>query len=157
MLYKGLRRFTGLIQAYSNLHESVKGDLPGIELISRFIRMSEEKKYKTFRDFYPFYLTEHQNPVSRGLHFIGTGLIIGCLIAGIITGRWLWFIVIPVCGYGFAWFGHFFFEKNKPATFTYPLYSLGSDFVMFWHIITGQLPKKMQEAKKIIESGINVS
>jgi hypothetical protein len=63
--------------------------------------------------------------------------------------RWFWFIVIPVCGYGFAWFGHFFFEKNKPATFTYPLYSLGSDFVMFWHIITGQIGKKMEEAKVI--------
>ena len=85
MRYIGLRKFTVLVQVYYNLHESVKGDLPGIGLISRFIGMSEEKKYKSFRDFYPFYLTEHQNPVSRGLHFIGTGLIIGCLIAGIIT------------------------------------------------------------------------
>jgi hypothetical protein len=85
------------------------------------------------------------------LHFIGTALVIACLIAGIILGNWWLIAVIPVCGYGFAWVGHFFIEKNKPATFTYPLYSLGSDFVMFWHIITGQLPKKMEEARKIIE------
>ena len=112
--------------------------------------MAAEKKYTSFWSFYPYYLTEHQNPVSRRLHFVGTALIIGCLIAGIITGRWFWFVVIPLCGYGFAWFGHFFFEKNKPATFTYPLWSLGSDFVMFWHMLTGQIGEKMAEAKKIM-------
>lgn len=109
-----------------------------------------EKKYKTFWDFYPFYLTEHKNTVSRSLHFIGTFLVIACLVAGIITGKWFLFVIIPLCGYGFAWVGHFFFEKNKPATFVYPLYSLGSDFVMFWHIITGQIGKKMREAEKNI-------
>jgi hypothetical protein len=109
-----------------------------------------EKKYKTFWSFYPYYLTEHKNATSRSLHFIGTLLLIVCLIAGIITGRWILFVLIPVVGYGFAWFGHFFFEKNKPATFTYPLYSLGSDFVMFWHIITGQINKKIREAESKI-------
>lgn len=102
-----------------------------------------EKKYKSFWSFYPFYLSEHKNTRNRRLHFIGTLLIFVCIIAGIVTGRWFWLILIPIVGYGFAWFGHFFFEKNKPATFTYPLYSLGSDFVMFWHIITGQIDKKM--------------
>lgn len=111
-----------------------------------------EKKYKTFWDFYPFYLTEHKNPVSRSLHFIGTFLVLACLIAGIITGRWVLFVIIPLCGYGFAWVGHFFFEKNKPATFVYPLYSLGSDFVMFWHMITGQIRRKMHEAEAVIAS-----
>ena len=109
-----------------------------------------EKKYKTFWSFYPYYLTEHKNATSRSLHFIGTLLLIACLIAGIITGRWILLVLIPVVGYGFAWFGHFFFEKNKPATFTYPLYSLGSDFVMFWHILTGQIGKKIREAEKNI-------
>lgn len=111
-----------------------------------------EKKYKTFWEFYPFYLTEHRNTVSRSLHFIGTFLVIACLIAGIITGKWVLFVIIPLCGYGFAWVGHFFFEKNKPATFVYPLYSLGSDFVMFWHIITGQIGKKMSNAENIVAS-----
>ena len=105
-----------------------------------------EKIYKTFRSFYPYYLSEHRNSTSRALHIIGTALIFVCLLAGIITGRWFWLVLIPLVGYGFAWFGHYFFEKNKPATFTYPLYSLGSDFVMFWHTITGQIGKKMRES-----------
>ena len=107
----------------------------------------EEKVFTSFSSFYPYYLTEHKNAVSRTLHFIGTALVIICLIAGIITGKWVLFIIIPLCGYGFAWFGHFFFEKNKPATFKYPFYSLGSDFVMFWHILTGQLKRKLKEAE----------
>lgn len=107
----------------------------------------DKKRYQTFRSFYPYYLTEHKDPVSRTLHFIGTALVIICLISGIITGKWVLFIIIPLCGYGFAWFGHFFFEKNKPATFQYPFYSLGSDFVMFWHILTGKLKQKLREAE----------
>ena len=112
--------------------------------------MSTEKKYKTFWSFYPYYLTEHQDAVSRTLHFIGTGIVIGLFFSSIIFLDWRLFAAIPFAGYGFAWLGHFFFEKNKPATFQYPLYSLGSDFVMFWHIITFQLPAKMAAARKEI-------
>ncbi len=109
-----------------------------------------EKQYKSFWAFYPYYLTEHKNSTSRALHFIGTLLIFVLLILGIITGKWFWFVVVPFAGYGFAWVGHFFFEKNKPATFIYPLYSLGSDFVMFWHTLTGQIGKKLREAEATI-------
>jgi len=109
-----------------------------------------ERKYHTFKEFYPFYLTEHQDAVSRTLHFIGTGLVIFLLVYALVTQWWLGLFYIPLAGYGFAWVGHFFFEKNKPATFQYPLYSLGSDFVMFFHILTGQLPGKMKEARKTI-------
>ena len=104
-------------------------------------------KYNSFSSFYPYYLTEHRNPTSRKLHFIGTALIIFCLIIGFVSGETFWFIIIPLCGYGFAWVGHFFFEKNKPATFQYPFYSLASDFVMFWHTLTGQLPQKIKDAE----------
>ena len=117
-----------------------------------FVHLSMEKKYKTFWSFYPYYLTEHRNTTSRTLHFIGTFLLIICLVTGVVTGKWFWFAVIPLVGYGFAWVGHFFFEKNKPATFIYPLYSLGSDFVMFWHTLTGQINKKMNEAERIVSS-----
>ena len=113
--------------------------------------MAAEKKYKSFWSFYPYYLTEHSDTKNRNLHFIGTGLLITILIVAIILQKWWLLALIPVVGYGFAWVGHFFIEKNKPATFTYPLYSLGSDFVMFWHIITGQINKKIEEAKKNIE------
>ena len=105
-----------------------------------------EKEYKTFWSFYPYYLREHSDPVNRTLHFIGTGLVIASLLAGIVTFKWYFFALIPVLGYGFAWVGHFFIEKNRPATFTYPLYSLGSDFVMFWHILTGQIQKRIDDA-----------
>lgn len=114
--------------------------------------MSTEKKYKSFWTFYPYYLTEHADATNRLLHFTGTGLVIAFFIAGIVLQNWWLMVVIPFCGYGFAWVGHFFIERNRPATFTYPLYSMGSDFVMFWHILTGQLDKKMREAKRIIQS-----
>jgi hypothetical protein len=110
--------------------------------------MSTEKKYKTFWSFYPYYLTEHSDNTNRALHFIGTLLLLVALVTGIVTGKWWFFALVPILGYGFAWVGHYFIEKNKPATFTYPLYSLASDFVMFWHTITGQIGKKMKEAKK---------
>lgn len=112
--------------------------------------MGAEKKYKSFRSFYPYYLTEHGDIINRTLHFIGTALLLFILIVAIAIQKWWMLALIPVVGYGFAWVGHFFIEKNKPATFTYPLYSLGSDFVMFWHILTGQISKKLEEAKKII-------
>ena len=112
--------------------------------------MATEKKYKTFWSFYPYYLTEHGDTKNRFLHFVGTGLVIILLFAGIFTQNWKLIAAIPFCGYGFAWVGHYFIEKNRPATFTYPLYSLGSDFVMFWHILTGQLPKKLAEAETLI-------
>jgi hypothetical protein len=109
-----------------------------------------EKKYTTFWDFYPYYLTEHSLPANRTLHFIGTSIVICLLITGIVTGKPMTFIFIPIAGYGFAWFGHFFLEKNRPATFTYPFYSLASDFVMFWHILTGQIGRKVEEAHRIV-------
>ncbi|MBT5077406.1 MAG: DUF962 domain-containing protein [Candidatus Marinimicrobia bacterium] len=92
------------------------------------------EKYSTFWEFYPFYLSQHQNSVCRLLHFIGTSIIILLLIFYVDSAKDLLFI--PLVGYGFAWMGHFFFEKNKPATFEYPLYSLMGDFVMFWQILT---------------------
>jgi hypothetical protein len=117
--------------------------------------MTTEKIYKTFWSFYPYYLSEHSDGTNRVLHFIGTSLLIISFIVGLITGKWLFFALVPVLGYGFAWVGHFFIEKNRPATFTYPLYSLGSDFVMFWHILTGQIDTKLTEAKNKITNKTN--
>ena len=112
--------------------------------------MGTEKVYTTFWDFYPYYLTEHARPLNRRLHFVGTTLVIACFILAIVLHNGWIFLAMPLAGYGFAWFGHFFLERNKPATFTYPLYSLGSDFVMFWDILTGQIGKKVEEAKRNI-------
>lgn len=98
----------------------------------------EAKKYKSLQEFYPFYLSEHQNTTSRILHFIGTALVVLSLITGVLFHDWRFLLVIPFLGYGFAWVGHFFFEKNKPATFQYPGYSLASDFMLFWDLLSGK-------------------
>lgn len=97
-----------------------------------------EKKYKTLQQFYPYYLEEHQNSTCRVLHFVGTGLVLVILAAALITGKFIWLLSIPLVGYGFAWVGHFFFEKNKPATFQYPMFSLASDFILFFDLLTGK-------------------
>lgn len=105
------------------------------------------RQYNSLAEFYPYYLTEHQNFTCQVLHFIGTSLFFGLLAYALFTAQYWLLALLPVAGYGFAWAGHFFFEKNKPATFQYPLYSLASDFIMYFHIITFQLPKKMKAAK----------
>lgn len=96
-----------------------------------------EKRFKSLKEFYPFYLTEHSNFTSRVLHFIGTGLVVLLLLAAMLFHEWRFLVAIPFTGYGFAWIGHYFFEKNKPATFEYPGYSLASDFILFWELLTG--------------------
>jgi hypothetical protein len=95
--------------------------------------------FTSFAQFYPFYLTEHQHPVSRRLHFIGSLGVIGCVAMAVATGIWLWLPAAVVCGYGFAWIGHFAFEKNRPATFRHPLYSLMGDWMMFADICRGKI------------------
>ncbi|MFM2307439.1 MAG: hypothetical protein RLZZ367_2108 [Bacteroidota bacterium] len=112
--------------------------------------MSTEKVYTTFWDFYPYYLTEHARPVNRAFHFVGTSLVITCFVLAIVKQNAWYLLAMPLCGYGFAWVGHFGLEKNRPATFKYPFYSLGSDFVMFYHILTGQINQKVDEAHKIV-------
>jgi len=98
-----------------------------------------DKKYQSFNEFYPFYLSQHKNNICRRLHFIGSSLILLLIGYCIKHNLWqgLWFI--PVIGYGFAWIGHFVFEKNKPATFTYPIYSFIGDWVMFKDILTRKI------------------
>ncbi|NVK03596.1 MAG: DUF962 domain-containing protein [Flavobacteriia bacterium] len=98
-----------------------------------------DKEYKSISEFYPYYLTEHKLPMTRLLHFVGTALLLVSFLTFLITLNWSFLIAVPFIGYGFAWVGHFFFEKNKPATFKYPGYSLGSDFIMFWQLLTRQI------------------
>ncbi|WP_407478081.1 Mpo1-like protein [Elizabethkingia meningoseptica] len=95
-------------------------------------------KIDNYKDFYQFYLNEHRNSTCRILHFTGTALVFALLFYSLFSERYclLWFL--PVVGYAFAWIGHAFFEKNKPATFTYPLWSLISDFKLFFELLTGK-------------------
>jgi hypothetical protein len=102
--------------------------------------MSNEITFRTFRDFYPFYLREHTNRTSRRLHFVGTSLALALLILTLATRIWWVAAVALVEGYAFAWVGHFFFEHNKPATFKHPWFSLMGDSRLWWDIITRKMP-----------------
>ncbi|MBL8528280.1 MAG: DUF962 domain-containing protein [Burkholderiales bacterium] len=97
-------------------------------------------RYRSFAQFYPFYLSEHRNRTCRRLHFVGSALVLVVIAAAIATRDPLWLIAAPVVGYGFAWVGHFAFEKNRPATFKHPLYSLMGDWVMFRDMLSGRIP-----------------
>lgn len=96
-------------------------------------------RYTRFADLYPFYLAEHSNTTCRRLHFVGSTLVLACLFKLATTGSLAWLLYGLLCGYGFAWVGHFFFEKNRPATFKYPLYSLMGDWVMYADIWRGRI------------------
>lgn len=102
-------------------------------------------RYQSFWEFFPFYLSEHGDRTNRILHFVGTSLVITiAVVAAVTLNPWL-LLAMPVAGYGFAWVGHFIVEKNRPATFTYPLWSLMGDFVMFGLALSGQLHRYMPD------------
>ena len=93
-------------------------------------------RYRSFEEFWPFYLSQHSRPWTRRLHFAGTSGGLVCLAAGIATRPW-WIAAAPVFAYGLAWFSHFFIERNRPATFSYPWWSLRGDFRMLGRMLTG--------------------
>ncbi|MBT4741459.1 MAG: DUF962 domain-containing protein [Rhodospirillaceae bacterium] len=99
----------------------------------------------TYPAFWSYYLKEHRKPSTRALHYLGSTAALGCLVAGVAVEPGLLFF-IPLAGYSFAWIGHFFVEKNRPATFTYPWWSLISDFRMFGLWITGRLGPHLKRA-----------
>lgn len=96
-------------------------------------------RFASFREFYPYYLSEHRDRTCRRLHFVGTALVLIVLATAALTRKPLLLLLAPLAGYGFAWVGHFKFEKNRPATFTYPLYSLAADFALFRDMLTGRI------------------
>jgi hypothetical protein len=100
--------------------------------------MSDER-FQSFATFYPFYLGEHLNPVCRTLHFVGSTVVLLLIVAAVMTSQWIILLAIPFAGYGFAWIGHFVFEKNRPATFKYPTWSFMGDWVMYWQLLTRQI------------------
>lgn len=95
--------------------------------------------FASFEAFYPYYLGEHADVRCRRLHFAGSCLVLVVIAMAVATGDLLWLLLAPVGGYGFAWVGHFVFEKNRPATFKHPLYSLMGDWRMFWDILRGRV------------------
>lgn len=97
------------------------------------------RRFANFREFYPFYLSEHSNRVSRRLHFIGSCGVIVLVVLAFASGNLRWLGTALICGYGFAWVGHLFFEKNRPATFRHPVYSFLGDWMMFRDIVRGRI------------------
>ncbi|AGW89677.1 MULTISPECIES: Mpo1-like protein [Cupriavidus] len=97
------------------------------------------REFENFAAFYPYYLGEHQNRTCRRLHFVGSTVALLCLVALVVTGNAWWLLGAAVAGYAFAWVGHFGFEKNRPATFRHPLYSLMGDWVMYADIWRGKI------------------
>ena len=97
------------------------------------------KSFPTFKAFYPYYLEEHSNVNCRRLHFVGSWLVLAVIVLAIWQRSAWWLLLMPLIGYGFAWVGHFFFEKNRPATFRHPIYSLMGDWMMFLDILRGRV------------------
>lgn len=104
------------------------------------------KQYSTFEDFWPFYLREHSKASTRALHYIGTTLVVAIAAYSLLTQSWLLLLALPLAGYFFAWMAHFSLEKNRPATFTYPLWSLIADFKMWFLWLTGRLKPELERA-----------
>lgn len=101
--------------------------------------MSNDSEFSSFSEFYPYYLEEHSNPTCRRMHYIGSLLVIAVVLYALVTAKFITLLLVPVIGYGFAWLGHFLFEKNRPATFKHPLYSLMGDWVMLKDMLTGRI------------------
>jgi hypothetical protein len=104
-----------------------------------------DEKLPTYEAFWPFYVSQHLDPLNRRFHFLGTTLVIACFVAGVFESP-AWLLGMPVAGYGFAWIGHFLCEKNEPATFTYPLWSLRADFRMYRLTWRGRMGPEIDRA-----------
>jgi len=107
-----------------------------------------QQRYDSFTEFWPYYLAEHSKPGTRLLHLIGTSIALSTVVVLILIGKWWLFPLALIPGYGAAWIGHFFIEKNKPATFQYPLWSFMGDYKMIWMMLTGRLGDETVRRKK---------
>lgn len=105
--------------------------------------MNEPREINTYKAFWPFYVSQHQNKVCRNFHFVGTTFVFACIYLGVAFSPWF-FLGMPFCGYAFAWFGHFVFERNRPATFQYPLWSLMADFQMYAFMCAGRMDREVK-------------
>jgi hypothetical protein len=101
----------------------------------------------TYQEFWPYYVSQHLRPSTRALHFFGTTFVLACLGAAALVSP-VWLLAAPFGGYGPAWIGHFFFEKNRPATFRHPLWSLRGDFRMYRLTLLGRMGPELERARR---------
>eukprot|EP01088_Endostelium_zonatum_P015491 TRINITY_DN381_c0_g1_i1.p1 TRINITY_DN381_c0_g1~~TRINITY_DN381_c0_g1_i1.p1 ORF type:complete len:118 (-),score=15.70 TRINITY_DN381_c0_g1_i1:53-406(-) len=111
-----------------------------LNTIPEKFRIHKKTGFQSFSEFFPYYLHEHRDLTNRRLHFIGTSLALLTLLTVLFFGSFKYLFLPLLVGYGFAWVGHFFFEKNKPATFKHPVWSLMGDWRMLFGILTGEIP-----------------
>ncbi|HEY9854137.1 MAG TPA: DUF962 domain-containing protein [Stenomitos sp.] len=104
-----------------------------------------DRPFADFEAFWPFYVAQHRDPVCRRLHMIGTTLAIACGLMALRSPWWL--LVAPLAGYGFAWYGHFVCEKNRPATFGHVWWSLRADFRMYRYMWLGRMPAELERSR----------
>ncbi|WP_420144809.1 Mpo1-like protein [Sphingobium sp.] len=104
------------------------------------------KKLTRFCDFWPYYLQEHARPGTRALHYVGTSIVVALIAIMPFAGRAWMAVALPVAGYGFAWAAHGLIERNRPATFRYPLWSLRADFLMWYRFLTGRIDHDLAQA-----------
>lgn len=104
----------------------------------------EQKKSLSVKEFYPVYLTQHQNTMNRILHFIGTGLFGLCFITAMLFHNVIFFAMMPVAAFGFSWIGHVVFEKNKPGKLKFLFFTLMCDFILFGDLMMGRQPFKLK-------------
>jgi hypothetical protein len=104
------------------------------------------REHQNFESFWPFYLREHAKPATRWCHYTGSTLALLVLGAALLTQTWWALLAVPVSGYFFAWVSHAFIERNRPATFTYPLWSLVGDYRMYALFLTGRLGAELEKA-----------
>ena len=102
--------------------------------------LNTASNFTSIKDFYPFYLSEHSNRTSRRLHLVGSSTALILVSIGLANFQWQYFLAALIAGYGFAWIGHFVFEKNRPATFKHPFYSFCCDWIMYKDILMGKIP-----------------
>jgi hypothetical protein len=117
------------------------------------------KKYASFDEFWPDYVRAHTNRTNRRLHFVGSTLALACVGGGLLFRKRSLLLAAPIVGYGFAWVGHFVFEKNVPATFTNPIYSFKADWVMWTKIASGTMDAEVERfvAEKAAEAATEAS
>lgn len=106
--------------------------------------------YRSFEEFWPFYVREHSKKLTRLLHFGGTSTALGIVAAALIMRKPAWILAAPIAGYSASWIGHFFVEKNRPATFKYPRWSLMGDFKMMAMMIAGTMDAEVERCLAMV-------
>ncbi len=105
--------------------------------------LEQANQFSTYKAFWPHYVSEHQNKLNRNFHFVGTTFVFAALFLGLTQSLWF-LLAMPFCGYGFAWFGHYVFERNRHLTFAYPLWSLLADFQMYAYMCAGRMDREVK-------------